>query len=363
MKIQHITYRELKAMVSEKSFALIILLEFLLVTSSGLLSVGYVLLTSPESSNTANQLASLVYVGVVTDTPEIYYKAFSDTNVKYTFYSSYVVAKSDFKDGLIDTLLVGDISLGREPAVLQVYLPSNNPKTPLTKLALKKILTKLETEVRVEKVDEFASNVELADYKIMNYRLRGKHMEIYYVFTIPLLLFLPSVIAGSLSIDSITQDLESKRILNLLLAPLSYLDVVLGKILSALVISVVQAILWTTIIDLFFVPVENKLALISVTTLYTVFFMNCGAAIALHLKKMKNSQIFYTFFSMSAISLFSPFANLHPLLQQASPAYLLAKLSLGHPTTNYLPHILILTLLSVLTTLYLNKIAGKITET
>ena len=47
MRSMTIAKREMRSMLMEKSFVLIILLEFLLVSSSGLLSVGYVLFTSP----------------------------------------------------------------------------------------------------------------------------------------------------------------------------------------------------------------------------------------------------------------------------------------------------------------------------
>ena len=65
MKEWVIARRELKSMLKEKSLMLILLVELLLVILSGLLNVGYVLLTTPESSSELYNLNSFIYVGVV----------------------------------------------------------------------------------------------------------------------------------------------------------------------------------------------------------------------------------------------------------------------------------------------------------
>ena len=139
-----IAKREIKAMLKEKSFTLIILLELLLVSTSGLLSVGYVILTSPESSGMLSKLSNLVNVAIVTKTKEPYTTSFAASNIHFTFYDDVSIARKDFKDGLVDAMIVGDLYLSENPSNLLIYLPSNSPKSDLTRLTLKKALLGIE---------------------------------------------------------------------------------------------------------------------------------------------------------------------------------------------------------------------------
>jgi len=357
-----IAFREIRAMLHEKSFLLMVLLQLLLVSSSGLLSVGYVILTSPEGSGALSQLSNLIYVGVVTDTKADYVKAFEAGKVHHTFYESFQVADKDFKEGLIDAILVGDIGEDEKPSVVTLYLPSNSPKVPLTKLALKKVLLKLEEGVRARKVEIYSPKAELMPYRMMRYNTQGRYIEIYFIFTLPLLLFLPCVVSGSLVIDSITQDLESKRILNLAAAPITPNQIVFGKAFGSLILSITQATAWLLLMSFTFINPENHLILIILCGLYTTVFMNVGSLLAVYLKKMRSSQVLYTFASMSGISLFTPFANVHPLLLEFSPAYLLARLALGASPAAFAWQFTALFALAAASTLAVMASAKKVTE-
>ena len=357
-----ISIREINAMLKERSFLLMILLELLLVSSSGLLSVGYVLMTSPESSTTLTQLSNLVYVGIVSDTPDGFSKAFEAGGVHYTNYHSFSVAYKDFVDGLTDAVVVGDISEDAKPSVVTVYLPSNSPKAPITKLALKRVFLSLEDSLRRQKVDTYAPRLQFATYRIMNYKPQARYVEIYFVFTLPLLLFLPCVVSGSLSIDSITQDLESKRMLNLVAAPLTYAQIVFGKSAGSFLLSIFQSALWLAVMSLTFINPQNHLTLLFICGLYSVIFMNAGTIIALYVKRMKNSQILYTFISMSAISLFSPLANTHPILLANSPSYLLTSTALGTPVSAILPQLALIIALAAATTALVLKLSWKVNQ-
>jgi ABC-2 type transport system permease protein len=357
-----ITVREVTSMLREKSFLLMILMELLLVSSSGLLSVGYVILTSPESSSTLSQLSNLVYVGVVTNTRLSFSQALDDSKVHHAFYDSFSQAHSDFKDGLLDAVLVGDLTQDDSPSIVTVYLPSNSPKAPLTKMALKKALLKLEDNMRVRRVEKYSPNLQFATYKIMNYKPQARYVEIYFIFTLPILLFLPCIVSGSLVIDSITQDLESKRIINLIAAPISDAHIVIGKSLGSLVLSVFQTFLWLIILSFTFINPENPAALIVLCGLYTVIFMNLGSLLALYIRKMKASQILYTFVSMSAISLFSPFANVHPMLLEISPAYMITRMALGTSPLEFAWQFLTLILAVVLSTVAVIKASREISR-
>lgn len=353
MKLQAlaITKRELKSMFREKSFALMLVLELMLVSASGFMSLGYVIFTSPESSGMLNQLSSLIYVGVVTENIDEFTQSLERQGVNYRFYSTFAAGKKDFKDGRVDALIHGDIDYGENPSMLTIYLPSNSPKRYLTMVSVKKALVDLEKQVRAVKVGMHVPDFKMISYKIIHFDPNARYIEVYYVFTIPLILFLPALVAGSLSIDSITQEFEDKSIINLLMAPISDKMILYGKTLAAVVISVLQSVLWLFILDVTSVDIANKTVLVIVCTLYSILFVNIGSIVSLLVREMRGSQIVYTLFSISAISLFSPVASLNDTLLANSPAYLLSQLALGFPVFSNLSAIIFLAIVSAASTI------------
>jgi len=369
MRIHVIALREIRGMLKEKSFLFILLLETLLVSSSGLLSVGYVIMTSPESSSMLSQLSSLIYVGVVSGTPEPLAQVLDEGRVNYKVYPDIGEAESDMKNGLLDAVLMGDISfsgnqtLDARPALINVYMPSNSPKAPLTKLALKKVFVRLEDKLREKKILLLAPGLDYTPYKIINYKPAANQIEIYFIFTLPLLLFLPAIISGSLVIDSITQDLESRRILNLVLTPLTDSQIVFGKALASLLLSLLQSVLWLMVLSLTFMSPQNNAALIIFCGLYTVIYMNAGSILSLYLGKMKSSQILYTFVTMTSISLFTPFANIHPLLLAFSPSHMITRMALGASPFVFTWQFLVLATVALFSTFWVFKISRRISQT
>jgi len=329
-------------MVREKSFLLILLLELVLISASSFMSLGYVMFTSPESSGMFSKLTSLVYVGVVTDSVDEFTEVMEQQGVNYKFYNNIQNAKEDFKAGRLDSLIEGEIDYSVQPSPLTVYLPSNSPKASLTRISLKKILMDLEKKVRRIKIDRHLPGFDLFSYNIVNYNRQARYIEVYYIFTIPLILFLPALVAGSLSIDSITQEIEDKSVLNLLDAPLSSHQIIAGKNLGAILAAVIQCVLWIVALDLVAVNIWNKLQVLVLCILYSILFVNLGSIMALIFRRMKISQIAYTVFSISSISLYSPMASVHPVLLSNSPAYLFAQTTIGYGLSNNLPQLALL---------------------
>ncbi len=323
-----IAKREIKSMLRERTIMLVVLVELLLVIFSGLLNVGYVLLTSPEASQELQNLNSSVAVGVVSETPEPYAMALFAQKMPYIVYDDVETAMGDFREGLIDVIMAGDIEESRNASTITVYLPENSPKLDLIKLSLRTMLLTMEADVRHERIDAYEPDVSLYSIDSRN-RKASREIEIYYIFTIPLLLFLPSLIAGSLVIDSITEDLENKTIINLLEAPVTSRQIMAGKNLGALAICFVQSAAWLAILSVLSLGIQNHLALLAVSFLYTALFTNIGSIVALHLKSLRNSQIVHTLLSMVSISLFSPLANLSSQLVANSPSHIFTGLASG----------------------------------
>ncbi|MBD3261882.1 MAG: hypothetical protein GF334_09500, partial [Candidatus Altiarchaeales archaeon] len=132
----------------------------------------------------------------------------------------------------------------------------------------------------------------------------------------------------------------------LLSAPIPYWVIVAGKNLAAVAASLIQCLTWIIILNMFSMPVYSPLLVFGACVLYTLLFVNLGSLMALAFKQMRTSQMIYTFFSVSAISLYSPVATIHPLLLGYSPAHVLSNLALGYNIVEVAPQLIILLLSS-----------------
>ncbi len=333
-----ITKRELKAISREKSFILLIVIELLLLLSSNLFSVGYLLISSPEEKTV--DFSSLVSVAVVSRTPFPFQKVMERTSLALIFYDDFARAHGDFLNGKIDAILFGDITLSNKTDTLTLYLPKNNPKINLIKMEIKDLLQNLEEIVRTDKKKALSPALTLVN--IENSVPFNPASEVYFIFTLPLLLFLPSLISGSLIIDNITEEFEKKTIINLKKAPLTNMEIVLQKLLAVVIIALLQCIAWLIIIGATQVKVENVFWIVLLFSLYALFFSVLAASIALKLKSQKLSQTIFTVISLFALATFSPVISKIKLLVDLSPAHLMTALATGCNLNTVLPGFLLL---------------------
>ncbi len=334
MKERIIAWREFKAMMREKSFALILVFEILLVSSSAFLSVGYNILTSPESSEFLEGMRNVVYVGLVTESRREFSQPLQRAGIAYFQYDSLLNAEDDLRSGVLDAVIIGDVDLRDEHNVITVYMPSNTPKMGLIRLSLKRFFLDVEERLRNVKMLIYTPDLELLEYEEAADTRTARHFEVFYIFTVPLLFFMPAIMAGSLMVDSLSEEFESKRILNLVTAPLKYKTIVYGKCLAAFAVTLPHCLIWLALLSFTDFKPHNPLGILAAFTLYTCFFIAAGAATALRVRGNRGSQMTYTVLAVASIALFSPSANAFPALLKFSPAHVLTNLALGAGTAS-----------------------------
>jgi ABC-2 type transport system permease protein len=329
MKELIIAKREFKSMVAEKSFALVVLFEILLVSSSTFLAVGYTVLTTPESSDLFRGARNVVYAGIITQSKTEFSRPLQQSGIAYFQYEDLLEAEEDFQSGVLDTIIIGSVSLDSQPDTLTVYLPSNTPKTGLIRLALKRFFLNIEERLRKVKTSIYAPDQRIVGASQQPEGTSSTNFEVFLIFTIPFLFFMPSIMAGSLIIDTLTEDMESSRIINLLSCPLSASTILSGKCVGAFLSTIVHCLLWIIILSFSAHPPQSPLSMIIIFTLYTIFFILSGAIISLLIVKNRASQMAYTLMSVASIMLFSPAANAADILIKISPAYVYTNLAMG----------------------------------
>jgi ABC-type transport system involved in multi-copper enzyme maturation permease subunit len=238
-------------------------------------------------------------------------------------YPDYSTAGRDFYRSEIDgILLVPNTTIdGSDLIDIHIYLPKTDLKATVLMLQLKEPL---------ERFEQYARNVRTArlpGYAPIDLKFPEKpsnpYFEFIYVVLIPLLVFTPAFISGGLIIDFITEEFEQKTIDLLLVSPVTFSDILDGKILVATGIVPVQVSVWIALLSLNHIPVHNPVAILLLVTAVTLILVLTGAFIATTLKNRGTSQLFY---SLILILLF-----LLCYIFQNSPMNLVATLAINSP--------------------------------
>jgi len=120
--------------------------------------------------------------------------------------------------------------------------------------------------------------------------------EFRYSFLIPILMFFPAFVAGSMVIDSISEELENHTLETLWAAPVS-LKLILGaKIAAALLLAVVQCALWLTLLRFNGVQVQKAGLVLLLAAMIAAIIAVGSALISMYFKDRERSQFTYSIF-------------------------------------------------------------------
>lgn len=333
-----IAKNEVRSMMKERVLVLILILEFILLTSSSMMATGYDVMTSPSQSRVGGYLSGYTFVGIVTNTRADLVSAAARSGVRYFIYGSVQEAVQHLEEGSLDAVVVGSVIDEKAPNFFTVYLPENSPKIGLTQLSIRRMFARLEDNVRRRHIREDDIKVDLVSYDIQASR-RPMLYEIYLVFTLPLLVFMPALISGNLLMDSLTQDMESRELLNLVSAPVRKLEVIAGKAFASFAVGIGQMLLWITVLDTFMLDITSNIQIILLGGLYTLGYIAFGAFFSLIYRKMRPTQSLYTLLILSSMIFMTPVMSNHPRLVPFSPAYVISHVAIGESMGGFLPQI------------------------
>jgi len=345
--ILSIAKKDLKGLFSEKTLVLTIFIQLFIALFSSFLVVGLTSFYDPGSlsesemksanlglahrseivlnssigingSNDSGYASNIRPQQLVNET--LLYRLIEVGKLSPVAYPDYSAAGRDFYRSEIDgILLVPNTTIAGDDLIdIHIYLPKTDLKATILMLQLKEPLERFEQYARN------ARTARLPGYAPIDLKFPEKpsnhYFEFIYVVLIPLLVFTPAFISGGLIIDFITEEFEQKTIDLLLVSPVTFSDILNGKILVATVIVPVQVSVWIALLSLNRIPVHNPVAILLLVTAVTLILVLIGAFIATTLKNRGTSQLFY---SLILITLF-----LLCYIFQNSPMNLVATLAI-----------------------------------
>jgi hypothetical protein len=264
---------------------------FIASFSSALL-IGLLSVYDPESisANTQTNLR----VGVVTNdfnTPLVRY--LRDHNLTVNLFVNTPDANRAFENHILDVILIAPDDTG-ETMNLQMLLPRSETFASFVLLILREPLKRYENFLRQERG------------AIVNYTdipgLPDTTFQFLYSVIIPMLMLFPAFVAGSLVIDSMSEELETHTLETLYSAPLSLNTIFAAKIFAAFVIAVAQCTLWLTLLRLNRVDIQNVGLVFLLTALVAASNIILSAFAATSLRDRERSQFVYSLFILFAAS-------------------------------------------------------------
>jgi hypothetical protein len=312
-----IVIREIKSLRKEKTILFAILIQFFIASFSSVILLGIMVYYDPSSIG-HNARVSL-NVGVLGDSRSRFVNFLESSNHRVFVFNEPDKAESAFKAGKLDTIVfIPDAD--SNPNEMKIVLPDMDAQATLVLMLLKEPLERYEDFLRQQQ----GVFVRYQD-------VTGKPFttnEFFYTIILPVLMLFPAFIAGSMVIDSICEEIENKTLDTLLSTPISLNRITSAKIIAALVVGLLQGILWLILLGANGFIIHNPVTILLLATLITAIISTLALIVALNFRDRERSQFIY---SLLILLLFSLSYFLNP-----SPFSLIARLATGDPWMNYM---------------------------
>ena len=313
-----IAKRELASLRSEKTIVLAILIQLFVAAFSSFLVVGLVSMYDPGT------LAGVgLGVAISGDASDELDDALAEVEGLDTEqFESLEQAQSAFEnpDTGVDAVVHGTRTDDGRIRV-QTTVPDEEILTTVLVVQLQEAFTVLEDQERERNADRLSfsplsppDNADPAPY-----------FGFTYTVLIPLLLFLPVFISGSIAVDSVSEELERGTMEILRTAPVSFGGIVDAKLAATAGLAPIQAFAWILLLEFNGTSVSNVLPLLAIVTALAAALVACGLLVSLLTPDRRQAQLVY---SLGVLAVFTVSVYL-----PEHPANTVAKLAIGSPST------------------------------
>lgn len=341
-----IARRELSSLSREKTIVLALLIQLVIAGFSSFLVVGLTSMYDPGAVD-----GEAIEVGIAGETQDALIEAAAESDdVGHETFDSTADAMAAFEAGDVDAVVTGTPLTDDQGTRLAVraVAPAEDFRTTLIVVTLREYLSAVESAERDARSEFLTSEPLPAPEEGEG----GDFFGFTYTILLPLLLFLPPFISGSLAVDSMTEELERGTLSLLRVAPLSLPEIVDGKALAMVALAPAQALLWIGLLRFNGFAISNVLALTAFVTGITLVTVAIGMTLALAIGARRGSQLLY---SVLVLALF----GLAVVLPE-HPASTVALLAVDSATPVTTLHVVGVGVLGVACYALLREYAGRI---
>jgi ABC-2 type transport system permease protein len=303
-------FRELRMVRKEKTILFAILIQLFIASFSSILLVGLMAFYDPDSigQNTNINLT----VGVIGDNGSPLIDFMEQRHLRVAIFDNADRAESAFKSGRVDAIVYIPEKTA-DTVDIKLVLPSMDARATVALMILKGPMKQYENYLRQQN----GIQVRYSD-------AGGKPSTTYeflYTIIIPVLMFFPAFVAGSMVIDTISEEIQNKTLATLLSAPVSLSRILSAKIVAAVIIAVIQCILWAVLLQVNSFSIQNLWLVLLLSIIIAAIVSITALLISILFRDRERSQFIYSIIIVIGIGV-SFFFNI-------SPFSLIARLATG----------------------------------
>lgn len=228
-------------------------------------------------------------------------------------------ARAAFREGSVHAVLDARRSDDGQVQVTAV-VPEGSLRTTLLVVQVREVLAAYERQER----ERLGHRLDRQPVPVPPETTASPYFGFTYTVLIPLLIFLPVFISGSVAVDSLVEEIERGTIDLLRVAPVSPAAIVDGKLLATGVLAPIQAGAWLVLLGANGTAIADPWAIVAFCAAVTTVVVTLAGIIALAVPDRSTAQFGY---SVVVILLFGGSS-----LFEQSPANAIARLAIGSPT-------------------------------
>ena len=286
-----IVKKELRAVTREKTLVIAIVIQLFIASFSSALLIGLISLYDPDSIGMYARID--LDVGVLGDPRTQLVRFMRERGIRTTSFTNPADAEGAFNANAVDAIVVVPEDSGGV-VEMQLFLPRAEARAALILMILREPLKRFENYLRQ------ARGVQVLYGDLTG--LPPTTFEFLYSVIVPVLMFFPAFVAGSMVVDSISEELENHTLETLLSAPLSLNVALGGKIAAALVLAVMQCAAWAVLLRFNRIYLQNLALVLLLAAIVAAIIAIASAFIATAFKDRERSQFVYSLFILVAVS-------------------------------------------------------------
>lgn len=271
---------------AEKTIVLALLIQVFIAAFSSFLVVGLVSLYDPGSVQ--GYQVDVALAGTDSEARELLAVMNDQPGVRPVPYETQEAALAAFEAGDVEAVLVAQRRDGR--TFVRATVPDSNIETTVTVVQVREVLRAFERAERAER----ATSLERTPLDLPPQGTSSPYFGFTYTVLVPLLLFLPVFISGSLAVDSLTEERDRGTLELLRVAPVSFGDIVDGKLLAAAGLAPAQAALWIVLLRANGTSVAHPFLLVAFVGSLAVLVVSLALAIAIVAPDRRTAQLLYS---------------------------------------------------------------------
>lgn len=178
------------------------------------------------------------------------------------------------------------------PVQITLYTLQNDLQATVVGVKLKEVFLGFEGDLRNARASRITGQPIGVEFPPAA-RTEGFY-EFVFGLLIPLLVFMPAIISASLIIDLITEEYQHETLETLVSTPLSFPEMVWGKILACEILVPVQAGVWLILLAANGIRIQNPAPILVLVSVASLILILLSALTALHYRERTAAQFIYS---------------------------------------------------------------------